>query len=64
MGGVAPRRPKAYKDWNQGKDDNNLLAVVTSLAKDFAKEEIGENNDDQQFGRQDLVLIFFEYVTA
>ena len=46
------------------RGDTNLLAVVATLAKDYAKEVNGENNEGQQIGREDLELICFEYVTA
>ncbi len=65
MGKFAVRRLKvAYKEWTQGSNDADLLATVTALAKDFAKEAPGADNADQPLCREELELICFEYVSS
>jgi hypothetical protein len=57
------RLKAAYEGWSKSKDDKALVAVVTGLADQFAKDRTGPPNG-QRLRREELELICFEYVSG
>jgi hypothetical protein len=54
---------KAHGEWSQNRDDSSLLAAVSVLADEFAKDR-PTNGPAAIIRREDLELICFEYVTG
>ena len=54
---------KAREAWSQSRDDGSLLAAVTVLADEFAKDR-SASGPAAAIRREDLELICFEYVTS
>jgi hypothetical protein len=54
---------KAYESWSDGRDDQQLLAVVSTLAEEFAKDRPPPDSA-RVTRREDLQLICFEYLTG
>lgn len=65
MGRFAVKKLKnAWTAWRQESNDEDLLAVVLSLAKDFAKEPSRKGEGEATLKRDDLELICFEYISS
>ncbi|MBN2561149.1 MAG: helicase [Phycisphaerae bacterium] len=65
MGRFAVKKLKtAWAAWRDERKDEDLLASVTTLARDFAKDPSREDAGEAALTRDDLELICFEYVSS